>query len=117
MSRHVPKTRETALHAAPHRPMLLAMLAAVGALLATALMWPVGARADDAPQWQGILALQLQETYNCTLEKVLFSRDVPLGETSSTEGRARCFDGREYDFTRTRGHEKFTLRLCQPTVC
>lgn len=69
------------------------------------------------PQWQEILALQLLETYRCDLDKVLFVRELKVGESTSSEGRARCLDGREYDFSRDRAHEKFTLRLCQPTVC
>ncbi|MFN3867675.1 MAG: hypothetical protein ACK4MF_01260 [Hyphomicrobiaceae bacterium] len=70
-----------------------------------------------APQWQTILSIQLRDAHKCDLDKVLFSRDVKVGEQTSTEGRARCLDGREYDFSRSREHEKFTLRLCQPTVC
>lgn len=70
-----------------------------------------------APQWQDILAIQLRDTYNCAFDKVLFVREVPVGDSIATEGRVRCLDGREYDFSRDRSHEKFTLRLCQPTVC
>lgn len=80
----------------------------------------VGALAEEkpaTPQWQSILAIQLRDSHKCELEKILFSRDVKVGEQTSTEGRARCLDGREYDFSRGREHEKFTLRLCQPTVC
>lgn len=69
------------------------------------------------PAWQSILALQLSSTQRCDLDKVLFFHEVPVGDSVSTEGRARCLDGREYDFSRDRSHEKFTLRLCQPTVC
>lgn len=92
---------------------------ALAALLALAA-GPAGAAEEekkDAPVWQNILALQLSASHNCDLEKVLFFHEVPLGETVSTEGRARCIDGREFDFSRDKRHEKFTLRLCQPTVC
>lgn len=70
-----------------------------------------------APEWQGVLALQLKNEYHCDLDKILFHREVPVGDQISTEGRARCLDAREVDFTRNSKHEKFTLRLCQPTVC
>lgn len=74
-------------------------------------------QAEETPQWQSILALQLRDSHRCELDKVLFVHDVPAGSSVATEGRARCLDGREFDFSRDRGHEKFTLRLCQPTVC
>lgn len=70
-----------------------------------------------APEWQGVLALQLKSEYHCDLDKILFHREVPVGDQMSTEGRIRCLDAREVDFTRNSRHEKFTLRLCQPTVC
>lgn len=73
--------------------------------------------AEETPQWQSILALQLRDSHRCELDKVLFVHDVPAGSSVATEGRARCLDGREFDFSRDREHEKFTLRLCQPTVC
>lgn len=72
---------------------------------------------DTPPAWQAILALQLKDQYRCDLDKVLFDRDVEVGSRKSKEGRARCVDGREFDFSRDGTHEKFTLQLCSPTVC
>ncbi|MBL8565728.1 MAG: hypothetical protein JNM89_08435 [Hyphomicrobiaceae bacterium] len=102
-------------HAVP-RPALAIALAA---LLASggAMAQEKKPEAAPVPAWQSILALQLSSAHKCDLDKVLFFHEVPVGETVSTEGRARCLDGREYDFSRERAHEKFTLRLCQPTVC
>lgn len=102
-------------HAVTHPALAIAL---------TALLASGGAIAQEkkpevtpVPAWQSILALQLSSAHKCDLDKVLFFHEVPVGETVSTEGRARCLDGREYDFSRDRAHEKFTLRLCQPTVC
>ncbi len=71
----------------------------------------------STPTWQGVLALQLKDEYRCDLDKVLFDRDLDAGGRSSKEGRIRCLDGREFDFSRPSTHEKFDLHLCQPTVC
>lgn len=72
---------------------------------------------DGAPTWQSVLALQLKDEHRCDLDKVLFDRDVEVGDRIAKEGRARCLDGREYDFSRSSAHESFDIRLCQPTVC
>jgi hypothetical protein len=97
------------------------VLAAAAPMAASILLAAPATAAEQAkpasPQWQEILALQLHETYNCVFDKVLFMRELKVGESVSIEGRARCIDAREYDFSRDRAHEKFTLRLCQPTVC
>jgi hypothetical protein len=69
------------------------------------------------PTWQSVLTLQLNDEYNCILDKVLFDRDVEVGGHISKEGRARCLDGREFDFSRPSTHETFEIHLCLPTVC
>lgn len=79
------------------------------------------AHAEEAkpgtPTWQSVLALQLNDEYRCVLDKILFDRDIEAGGKVSKEGRARCLDGREFDFSRPSTHEKFDIRLCLPTVC
>lgn len=95
---------------------------AIAVALALSLA-PVGSavRAEDAkpetPTWQSVLALQLRDEYRCDMDKVLFDRDVDVAGRVSKEGRARCLDGREFDFSRPSTHEKFDIRLCMPTVC
>ncbi|MCB1521278.1 MAG: hypothetical protein KDJ37_11985 [Hyphomicrobiaceae bacterium] len=94
---------------------LIVVVAAIAAMIQ-------GVRADEVkttavPNWQAILSLQLKNTFNCDFEKLVFVREVPVGEHVGLEGRVHCVDSREFDFTRAREHEKFTLRLCQPTVC
>ncbi|MCB1527515.1 MAG: hypothetical protein KDJ45_07430 [Hyphomicrobiaceae bacterium] len=69
------------------------------------------------PGWQSILGLQLKTEFNCDFDKVLFDREVEVAGKMSLEGRARCLDGREFDFSRAAEHEKFDVRLCTPTVC
>lgn len=116
----MPVTTRAAVVGLHHRISCRSVLSAVAAVCLGAVAVSGPAAAEEkatVPQWQSILALQLRDTHKCDLDKVLFSRDVRVGDEVSTEGRARCLDGREYDFTRDRAHEKFTLRLCQPTVC
>lgn len=95
---------------------------AATALLAVALaaLASIGVRAqqaETADQWQALLKLQLKQSYNCDLATVLYVRDVPVGNLTSMEGRVRCIDEREFEFSRMRSHEKFTIHLCQPAVC
>ena len=91
----------------------------LGSLVGAVLVANVaGAMEPQAvPEWLPMLKLQLKETNGCDLTEVLHWRDLKVGDGVGTEGRARCIDGREYDFTRGREHQKFTLRLCQPAVC
>lgn len=88
-------------------------------LLFFPLLLPAAARAAEPPQgsWLTLLKIQLKEGYNCTYGEMLYWRNVPLGADLGTEGRVRCIDRREYAFTRPREHERFAIRLCQPTVC
>ncbi len=32
-------------------------------------------------------------------------------------GKARCYDGREFDFSQKKSHLKFDIKVCEPTVC
>ena len=64
-----------------------------------------------------LLKLQLKERYACDFEKILFAREIELGGTKTLEGRVRCADEREVDFSQANPNMKFQLELCQPTVC
>ncbi len=88
-------------------------------LLCSTLLLPGTALAADPPpgSWLTLLKVQLKEGYNCTYGEMLYWRNIPLGADLGTEGRVRCLDRREYAFTRPREHERFSIRLCQPTVC
>lgn len=76
-----------------------------------------GAAASEEATWMAALRHVLAHEQKCNLGEVLWSREVPVGKTTALEGRARCLDGREFDFTQRRPHMKFDVRLCQPTVC
>lgn len=69
------------------------------------------------PAQETLLRSQLTEHYKCELEKVLFIRKFEIGKDTKLEGRILCTDQREVDFTQASPHQKFQLRLCQPTVC
>lgn len=113
------ETRKLRARARPHRAsaphMALAALAAI--VLAMPIASAEEAKKDEAPAWLNILALQLKSEYNCDLDEVLFDRNLDLAGKTSKEGKARCIDRREFDFSRDATHEKFTLKLCQPVVC
>lgn len=71
----------------------------------------------DEASWMPALRHVLAHEETCKLGEVLWRREVPIGKETVLEGRARCLDGREFDFTQRRPHMKFDVRLCQPTVC
>jgi len=73
--------------------------------------------ADDAPAWQATLKLQLDDEKKCQLAAFVSVRELPAENVGGIEGRIRCLDGREFDFTRQKAHQKFDIRLCQPAVC
>jgi hypothetical protein len=93
-------------------------LQACVALSAAALLAPaVAAAAELEASVLVLLRGQLEQGYNCDLAQVLAIREIPIGEDVGLEGRVRCTDAREYDFSRTRAGQRFEIRLCQPTVC
>ncbi len=87
------------------------MIVAAGSLLG-------GKIAHGTESWQLLLRHQLLEQQRCALDRVLFVREVPVGNIVRLEGRIRCTDTREFDFKRDNANEKFTIRLCEPvSVC
>mgnify|MGYP001552094377 CR=1 FL=1 len=66
---------------------------------------------------QTLLKSQLIETYKCDMAEILFSRELELGGNKQLEGRVRCRDQREVDFSQSDPNQRFELRLCRPTVC
>jgi hypothetical protein len=64
-----------------------------------------------------LLKMQLKESHGCVIDVIVYSREMKTGDDTGTEGRVRCIDRREYDFTRRKEHQRFEIRLCQPTVC
>lgn len=86
----------------------------VAAALATGA--PVGL-AEAQEGWEATLKLQLDSEKKCQLERLVSVRQLPLEGLGGLEGRVRCHDGREFDFSRHKAHQKFELRLCMPAVC
>jgi hypothetical protein len=74
-------------------------------------------QADEKEAWQTVLKQVLASEKKCELREIQWVREVPVGGHVGLEGRIRCIDGREFDFTRPRPHMKFEVLLCQPTVC
>lgn len=74
-------------------------------------------RAEEPETWQTVLRGQLRQSHNCRLDRVIYVRELHLGQDTGLEGRVRCIEGSEYEFTRSRPHQKFEIRLCQPVVC
>ena len=90
----------------------------VGLMIIAAASLADGRFAHGAESWQVLLRHQLLEQQRCALERVLFVREVPVGQIVGLEGRIRCADTREFDFKRDHGNEKLTIRLCEPvSVC
>jgi len=73
--------------------------------------------ANDTPVWELSLRQQLASERGCLGPKVTSLRQFKLAGTEALEGRVRCADGREFDFTRPQPQSKFKILLCLPAVC
>ena len=89
------------------RGLVAAVLAAANAAIATAAMEP----------WEQVLALQLELEQKCTMTGTYNVQEWSLGNEVVLSGRARCYDGREFDFSQKKNHLKFDIKACQPAVC
>jgi hypothetical protein len=92
-------------------------LCSIGAavLLSAAVSAEVPSAEDG--RWRIVLRQQLKAEKNCDLNEVLLFHEIPLGDEIAIDGRTSCVDGREFNFSRKRQHQKFDIELCQPTVC
>jgi hypothetical protein len=91
---------------------LRALLAATALAAASE---PASAEFDNSMRI--LLGQQLKAEKNCDFKEVLTYHELPLGDEVAIDGRASCLDGREYNFSRKRPHQKFDIELCEPTVC
>jgi hypothetical protein len=89
----------------------LRTIAAAGFLVASA------AAALALEPWEQVLAQQLGLEQKCVMTSTYNVSEFPLGNEMTLSGRARCYDGREFDFSQKKNHLKFDLRACEPTVC
>jgi hypothetical protein len=67
--------------------------------------------------WEQVLSQQLDLEQKCVLTGTYNVQEWPLGNEMVLSGKARCYDGREFDFSQKKNHLKFELRVCEPTVC
>ncbi|MBS0241004.1 MAG: hypothetical protein JSS20_02420 [Proteobacteria bacterium] len=75
----------------------------------------ISVKAEES--WETTLKLQLESEQRCVLERFVSVRQQPAPGLDGMEGRVHCADGREFDFTRQKAHQKFEIRICQPAVC
>lgn len=98
-----------------------ALLLLVALLLGLAVLPRLARGQNDGMKpdgtWQLILAQQLQGERQCKLDHIVAVRQFELAGDAVVEGRVRCADGREFDFSRAKMHLKFEIRLCQPAIC
>jgi hypothetical protein len=105
----------------PRSPSRLRLV--IGAALAVLSLASAGspARAADEPEpdvrWRIILEQQLMSEKTCQLHELLMFNELRIGDGIALEGRVSCIDGRMFDFSRPRPHQKFEIRLCEPAVC
>lgn len=93
-------------------------ITAVGVLLITATAVAVtSATAATDGRWRILLGQQLKAEKDCDLKEVITMNEMQLGGEVALDGRISCIDGREFNFTRKRPHEKFHIELCDPLVC
>ena len=67
--------------------------------------------------WRIVLDQQLKAEKGCALSEVLTYHELPLGDALTVDARISCIDGREFNVSRERPHQKFKIELCQPSVC
>jgi hypothetical protein len=82
-----------------------------------AMAGAAGAASAAEEPWEQLLRLQLEDSYKCVLSGTLYVRELPVDGATAYSGRAKCFDGREFDFSQDKPHMKFQIRACEPTVC
>ena len=86
-------------------------------LALAAILWGASQSAVAQESWETTLRLQLETERKCQLQTFVSVRKFPIESLGALEGRVRCADGREFDFSRQKAHQKFELHLCQPAVC
>ena len=83
--------------------------------LAAAGIAASGARA--AEPWEQVLSQQLDLEQKCVLTHTYHVHEFPLGDETVLAGKARCYDGREFEFSQKKNHLKFDIKACEPTIC
>ncbi len=92
----------------------------IGTAVVALATFSVANAADDKgvkEPWEQVLAQQLDLEQKCVMTGTYNVKEFPLGNEVVLSGKARCYDGREFDFSQTKNHLKFEIRACEPTVC
>ena len=107
------------MHRQASNTAVIAITTLISGALGLTFLTPTArsAAVNLSPSQQTLLKSQLSENYNCQLGESVYSREIEIGGEKQLEGRIRCQDQREIDFTQSNANQKFQLRLCQPTVC
>ncbi len=95
----------------------MGLVALVAALAGAQALSPAMAQQGEAEPWRISLKVQLATEVKCTLKEILTVTKVPLAGLDSYQGRVRCEDLREFDFSQPAPNQKFIIKLCRPTVC
>jgi len=67
--------------------------------------------------WEQVLSQQLAAEQMCDMSGTCNVHEFPLGHDVVMMGKARCYDGREFDFSQKKNHMKFDIKPCEPIVC
>ena len=94
----------------------LAIVLTVGSITNAVSQDPPASPEDVVP-WRILLTQQLKQEKSCDLNEVLIFDETKKGDETVIEGKISCVDGRQYDFSRPRPHQKFEIKLCEPTIC
>lgn len=87
-------------------------------LAAAAILASVATIAIAATEpWEQVLSQQLASEQMCDMSGTYNVKEFPLGDDVVMIGKARCLDGREFDFSQQKNHMKFEIRQCERTVC
>lgn len=92
-------------------------MAACICVLLQAILQGASVLAADNDQWEALLRMQLETEKKCQFQRIVSMRQLPVPGLDALEGRVRCTDGREFDFSRPKPHQKFEIHLCAPAVC
>ena len=99
---------------------MIAVVRLICPAIALTLALPAVAGAETGEgdgRWRILLQQQLKAEKGCDLNEILKYNEIQLGDDTAIDGRSSCIDGREFDFSRKRPHQKFDIKLCEPTVC
>jgi len=95
----------------------LAMRRALWGFVAAVLVCGSAPGASAREPWELVLSQQLDLEQKCILTTTYNVQEWRLGDEMVLSGKARCYDGREFDFSQKKNHLKFDIKACEPAVC